>query len=255
MIKHLKSIIPIAIALSIFATTFCQNQNSTSKLINDYIAEYNSLCPIQHGVFTDIGITYKEGFVVFESIVDENSVDFKSIVGNSQQFKQNKFKILAFVDELDDFLKELKQTKTGLAYRYKGNKSGVVVTISFTTDEIGQILSYSENPRTFLNSEVNNTNNVMPIKIDNIQTATKMSVENGYIVYYIDIDESLYSMENLKYISSDRKRRLIEEYHNPDKPDFIIARACKKNQYGIEHRYIGNRSKKSVSIKIEWTEL
>ena len=252
--KHLKNTFLFVITLSIGISVHCQNNQHASIDIKAYLDAYNAVCPIQQGIFTITGATFIDGSIIFDNIVDENAVDFVHIAENVQLFKQNKFNILAFVEE-DDFLKELEQTKIGLTYRYTGNRSGDIVTISFTTEEIKQILSYSENPTKFLNSEVSNTNNVMPIKIDNIQTATKMAIENGYIVYYIEIDEDLYSLDKLKNIAANRKKKLLEPFQNPETPDYVIARACRKAQYGIEYRYIGNKSKTIFSIKIECNEL
>lgn len=141
----------------------CPMAIGQTAIIKAYIQEYNKQCPLQQGIFTLNGVTISEGSVVFENSVDENAIDFATISNNGHQFKQNKFKMLAFVEDMDVFLTELEKSRFGLTYRYTGSSSGASLVISFSADEVRQIINYSQDPIPFLKTETASTNLLIPI--------------------------------------------------------------------------------------------
>jgi hypothetical protein len=121
------------------------NNLSKEVLLDQEIASSNAQMPIQMDNATTLLSLSRDGEIVtYEYLLDENEVDFSQFIEDKAQHRNklsNQITLLSTTEpSMHAFMSLLKETGKSLRYRYKGNSSGVVVTIEFSNDELQEMI-------------------------------------------------------------------------------------------------------------------
>ncbi len=108
-----------------------------------------------------------------------------------------------------------------------------------------------------LEKQVEVANKQLPMSAGNGITVSSVSIEGDYIVYKVDVDESLISIDLLNESVSQMKEAMKAEFINRmSDPDVQkLCKVCRDNNKGIAYHYIGNQSGEKCIVQIESNEL
>lgn len=85
---------------------------------------------------------------------------------------------------------------------------------------------------------------------------TNFSLEDGYVVYTIVLDERVYSVDALRNNIPQLKTAFKQEFEHTEDFSFdMLVNNCVKANVGIAYKYVGDTSGKSFLVKIEASEL
>lgn len=93
-----------------------------------------------------------------------------------------------------------------------------------------------------------------PMEIGEGMTITGVKVHEEYVLYSVEVDENLFSMEE-RDVNTNKAKKEILKFIKSDSNAKSLLKILKKNNVGIMYRYIGNNSGKSYTVKLEPGEL
>lgn len=242
------------ILLSLIAMTSCENANVTK--LKKEVATANAGCPINMGIGGDLlSIKYqeKENRVIFYYSVNEE-------LGGSLFLKKNKDKLLQQFrlsfskSESQQILKDVVNAKASLMMIYKAPSSGKTVKFELPYEELKELranpMSDSEIQRLTIENKIEVENSRCPYKADEGTTTTKVALVDNYIVYYYEMDESLFDMKELKRHQNELKenvREALKSMRNDITMQNELQMLVGQN-IGYQYRYYGNKSKEYVDV-------
>lgn len=112
---------------------------------------------------------------------------------------------------------------------------------------------------TRLEELVEERNAKCPMTICKGMTQTRIAIEDGYIVYSVEVDEDLYSIAAINSIKAQMKEDFIKEFETADPSDRLFIKLCKDGTdnriKGFAYEYIGSSSGETCIIEIPLSEL
>lgn len=254
------------IAYILFITVLTMSMMSCQKKGAKLIAaaeEANKECPISAGEIGEMTSITSDGKVLTLTFsLNENLVKVEQLKETPEQLKQSaKAMAKAATGETKELFTLLKEERAGLKIVYVGNKSGQSVSVSLTYDELmdttkeGDNSSAKDNAEEMLQTQVKLTKNQMPLTIEKGLTITDINIKGLYVVYDVEVDEDLYSVETMSENADDIKASMMENLKTDDVSMRTFVKACKTANRGIAYCYIGNNSGEKCLIKIKADEL
>ena len=229
--------------------------------IEKMVDSLNNECPISMGVIGEItDVEYENGNVVFNCSVNETLVNIDALNENPDLMKRNIKTVFNNPNgETKELIDMLIEENSGIVYRYTGKESGKVTSITLSSADITDINNNSTeeyNPETALEDQVETANAQCPIIIADGMTTTHIAIEGDYVVYNVDVDESMYSIKTLDSNKAQVKKNMIQEFNGNSDPTIkLFINFCKEANKGVAYKYIGNSSGKICMIKISYSEL
>lgn len=107
-----------------------------------------------------------------------------------------------------------------------------------------------------LQKEVDAIQKDLPMDMGDGMTMTAVVLEGDYLVYTAEIDEDIMGEEMMDFFieNSDMlKASMLEEDDDPDIQE--LAKMCKERNKGIAYKFVGSKSGKNLTVKIESNEL
>ena len=252
MMKRIHLILTLII--SILAITGCQNGN-VAKLKKE-IAVANASCPINMGIGGDLlSIKYQENEnrVILYYSVNEELGGGLFLKKNKDKFHQQ-FRLSFSKSESQQMLKDIVNAKASLMIIYKAPSSGKTVKFELPYEELREMrtnpMSDSEIQILTIENKIDVENSRCPYKFDEGIVVTKVSLVDGYIVWYYEMDEDLYDIKELKKLQSELKENVRESLKGMRK-DLTMQNELRMlvNQgVGYQYRYYGDKSKSFVDV-------
>lgn len=126
--------------------------------------------------------------------------------------------------------------------------------VSLNKDNLLDIINVTKNPtKDAIITQINNTNNYLPIDVDEKTRWLNMEIKNGFLIFNYLFYEGSYSID---YINSNKsefksylRNRLFSEANND------LMHKAKSLGLGYEYHYIGDKSNKEISIYFQNDEL
>lgn len=233
------------------------NNKSDLQLICEMV---NNACPMSlgdTGEFTSV--EYKNGYVYFTYTMNEAYMDFDVLQDNPDLIRRNvKLFFTNPQGDVKSLLEMILKENAGLVMIYKGATSGKKVSLKFSTRELREMANSEKitAPIELLESQIETVNLQCPMKIDEGLVIKQISLEDGFIVYNVVMDEALYSIDLLKENEQMLKISLKSEAVSGNDPSVtMLVKMCKDANIGLSYKYIGNKSGEYLVIKIPASEL
>lgn len=107
----------------------------------------------------------------------------------------------------------------------------------------------------FLNSMIETTNESFPQDVEEGVKMTKVFLEGDYVVYILECDEDVLDMDLLRK-SKDSMKKVIKGNLSSSDPDIERElKTCINAGKGLGYRYVGDTSRKSLTIQFSVKEL
>lgn len=248
-------VVSLCLTVLIVILSACAN----SKL-EKLVEELDKECPIQVGDIGEVtSFILEDGNLVVDYEIDESFVNLEVLDKNPELLKNNAVLMCNNATrELQTVLSLLVEEDAGWVLKYKGKTTGKELSIFLDAEEIKEAMEVTEedkNPMDFLKKQVEITNVQCPMRIDQGMTITKLTIEGWYVVYNVEIDENLYSVEAIESSLTEVKENIAAGLDKNDPAIQLFLEACKQANKGIAYKYIGKISGKSCMVKIPISEL
>lgn len=220
----------------------------------------NSECPISIGELGEATeISLEDGYVVFTYAINEAYADIDALSENPETIKSGV--VSALVQSSKDMFKLMKEEHAGLKLKYIGKTSKKTFTMELSPEECVSILDSvekgtSDSPLDILKNQIATTNVQCPMTVAEGMVIHELTLEGDYVVYYVNVDESMYDMEEMeanKYQSKIDIMSSLTDGSDPSVSHFI--KSCTNADKGVAYKYIGSSSGKSFQINISKEEL
>lgn len=243
-----------SILLTVIVLISCENGNV--KKLKKEITIANVSCPINMGSAGDLlSIKYQEKenrVIIYFSINEE--------VGNGIFLKKNKDKmkkqlqLLFSQNESNALLKDILNAQASVMVIYKAPSSGKTIKFELRYEELKNLqqnpLSNKEIERMIIDNKVDIENSTCPYKLEEGITTSKVAIVNNFIVYYYEMDENIFDINEIQRNQSEMKKMIVSGFKSMrNDPSFqrdlqlIIS-----NHLGYQYRCYGNKSKAYVDI-------
>lgn len=249
----------IVAGLCLAITVLILNACADSKL-EKLVEELGKECPIQMGSVGEVtSFILEDGNLVVDYEVDESFVNLEVLDKKPELLKHNAVLMCRnATGDLQTVLSLLAEEGAGWVLKYKGKSTGKELSISLDAEDIKEAMEITEedkNPMELLKKQVEITNVQCPMKIDQGMTITELTIEGWCVVYNVEIDENLYSIEALESCLTEVKENIVANLDKTDPAIQAFLEACKQANKGIAYKYIGKVSGKSCMVKIPASEL
>lgn len=123
-------------------------------------------------------------------------------------------------------------------------KRGEEISYHYTNKEILQVLPATESPqecmRFYIATNLEVSNASLPAVMDNGTTLREMRLENEFVEYWYDIDESAVDFSILK--NKDENFSNMKKKLKTDR----FSSSCQLSGYGIRYCYVGSKSREEI---------
>ena len=224
------------------------------------VESINQECPMSLGIAGDMtSVLWEDGNVVITCQMNEDLLNLTKLKESPAVLKESALSMCRnATGDLAELISLLSNENAGLILKYKGISSGTVVSAVISRKDLEEAASTKDsekNPLEFLETQVNVTNSQLPMQIADGMTIIGLSIEGGYVVYDVDVDEDLYSIASIEMNKKEVKQELKRNLSQPDASLQSFIAACKNADKGIAYRYMGDISGNSCMIKIASYEL
>lgn len=232
----------------------------TESKLQKIVESTNADCPISMGSLGEAtSMTLEDGMVVFTYSIDESYVDIDALRENQEASKASV--LSALCQNSKEMFAAMKEENAGLILKYIGKTSKKTFIIKISADECQAALSSiekgeSDSPAEFLKKLVNTSNVQCPMTIDEGLVIYELTIEGDYVVYNVNVDETLYNIDNIKENAAQTKETIKSTLiDSSDKAVVHFINACKNAKKGVAYKYIGSTSGESYQINIPLYEL
>lgn len=256
-----KIIIIIGFVFSLLLLAGCVDGNKTK--LKKEIAVANVDCPINMGIIGDLlSIKYqeKENRIIMYYSINEEVGGGVFLQKNKEKLHQQ-FRLSFSKSESQQMLKDIVNAKASVLMVYKAPSSGKTTKFELPYEELKELqtnpMSDHDIQRIMIVNKIDVENARCPYKSDEGMTTTKVALVDNFIVYYYEMDESLYDMEDIRRQASYLKEADESNLKNMNN-DLYIQNELKllvNQNIGYKYRYYGNKSKKYVDIDFTSDEL
>lgn len=254
--KKLIMTLLVCIAGSTF--TNAQTADDYAEVLRQAIPQINESFPINASVVTMDSVGYDGANLIYYITVDESKV---AVADYEASLAQSALEVMASLlgseEDNPELYDALINSNSNVVYKLCGNKSGngknsVVITNRQLRMITGNITK--EDAADFVNEYIMNANSTLPQDVGDGMTFKKIELENGYIVYYFDTDESIMSMQayqDYKQKGTYMEESLMESMKSMDNVQTDMINNCIYiSGLGIRYVYYGTQSEESVSFDI-----
>lgn len=223
------------------------------------VEKANSECPVSLGMAGEMTEIRMEGDdVIFTYNVNESLTDVSVIESNKELFKENTMEMLGNpTGDVRSLFEELSGADAGMVIEFVGRDSGKSAKIRLSSKDVKLLLDdeADKNPVAMLKTQVDLTNLQYPMEIETGMTITHMTLEDDCVVYNVECDESLYSIEQIRRNITAAKNGIKQALSAGDPAINMFIGICKDAHKNIAYRYVGDRSGESCLIEVACDEL
>ena len=228
--------------------------------LNKKVKEMNEECPIDLGSLGKMeGVYIDDDNVIMRLVVSKGAgLNINAMRNNEEQFK-NGF-ITGFSNSEDSriLMKVIVDANAGFTIRFIQADALDSIDFRLSTDDLKEALNSADmtgSPMKIIETMANNANVQCPQPIDDVTVMTKVSLEDNYLTYYYDIDESQVSIDALNESKAAMKAEIARNLLADDPTLEQIRKNCINANVGIRYIYVGTSSKKQMIIVFESSEL
>lgn len=229
--------------------------NSADSKIEKIVEEANSQCPAFYGIGSATSFK-KEG----KTVVIEYSVsDDISLYENLNDDAIYDIWRLFCIDEASDADKELIRTIASAGYGIKcvfnSANPQKRKTLEVGNDKLNnyKALTQEEILRTFITID----KNTLPLTIDSKTKIVDLKIEKDNLIYVYEIDESSFDISEIEKSTLYKEsgiRNMRDQFLSNTLTGYLYKIVCLSGR-GICHRYVGNKTGKTVDIQFTNTEI
>lgn len=249
-----KFITPIFMMMSILVMTLTSCEDQSVKELKTVINKVQSECPMNMGMLGDVlDVKYLDDSheVKIYYNINEEFIDIDAFNKN-QELVQNNLKLAFATGDSRKLSEMIVKANAGLKVVYKNASSGRTCEVACSSEELKEMLarplSETEIYEMIITNQVSMENARCPYAVEEGLMMQKVVDENGFIVYYADIDEDLYDISQLKHPEVMREMRSsVEEYFSEPMLERFITLLTSVNK-GVIYRYVGNKSGETIDI-------
>lgn len=230
---------------------------------NDYelkgiVESMSSECPTPIGEWATFeNVEYDGNTVCMTMKISDDILDIDNIKANEMVFRQNALN--SFANNPNDIFRKvidaIVKADANLDIVYK-NEFGDSYTLHFTAEELaGAQPENGPDPEMLLKASVDNAKLNVPQYVDEVTILTDMTIEQGYVFYVYECDESMVDMDELAENSELLKSSIVETMKSNDPLIVSFVQQVKDTHRGIASKYVGSTSGKSFVVYLEPDEL
>ena len=234
--------------------TSCEDANVTK--LKKQVAVANADCPVNMGVIGDLlSIKYqeKENRVILYYSINEEISGALFLKSNKAKLHQQ-FRISFSKNSNQQMLKDIVDAKASLMMIYKSPSSGKTIKFELPYEDLKAIqsnpISESEIQRLTIENKIELENSKCPYEADEGMKVTKISLVDNMVVYYSELDESIYDIQEFKRLKDGLKNNIgdyFENMHRDPQMQHDLQLFVNQN-IGYQYRYYGNKSKDYVDV-------
>ncbi|MBR5639937.1 MAG: hypothetical protein IKW83_09255 [Muribaculaceae bacterium] len=225
----------------------------------DGLKQANKSCPIEiaGGAGTIDAVKLEDDYVTFYASYKQSASTPLLNDDNKERLKE--VLVTALLSGRSNIIVDM-MIDEGCGLKMVATKDNVKkTTVVIPLDELKEFRdNYRDNPqvsaRKSIEIQVEAEKAVLPLKIEEGMTMTDYILEDDYVVFVIEINESLYSINTFKQNKEIMKSAIINEGLR-ERQAQILVNMCKSANMGIIYRMIGNKSKNIFDIVISCDEL
>lgn len=224
------------------------------------IRQVNEQCPMSMGAMGEMtSASYEKGDVVMVYRVNENVVNIDALNENKEMVRRNVANVFSNADGYIKLLVDLLASKdAGMVVKYIGKQSNKVFTMRVSAKVIKEASvtpDASKDPMAFLKSQVEVAAAQLPMEIADGMTLTRAYLDGKYLVYEIVVNEHLYSIDTLRGNYDGAKEGILSYLNSGDPTIQLQKEACRNANIGIAYQYVGQKSGKTFTVKVESFEM
>lgn len=251
----------IMVVVAVGACVWLSACSGSDSKLQDYINRANEECPISFETGTLTSLASEGGAVVFNYQADENVIPLANLKNNSDVVKQL-WKI-AFLDDKSgskgEFVNHIISSGCDVLLKYTGNDPKQKFEVKFGNDELKSLAGKTSNLAEQIDIQIKLTNLTLPRQLDKATTMVETKLEDGFMVYVYDIDESqltIAKMESEKQTYLDNIMASAKrEFANPTSAVSAFFKQVASSGRGLRYSYRGNTSGSTLNIDIPNSEL
>lgn len=251
----------IMVVVAVGACVWLSACSGSDSKLQDYINRANEECPISFETGTLTSLASEGGAVVFNYQTDENVIPFAKLKDNTDVVKQL-WKI-AFLDDKSgnkgEFVSNVISSGCDVLLKYTGNDPQQKFEVKFSNVELKVLAGKNSNLAELIEIQIKLTNLTLPRQLDKATTMVETKLEDGFMVYVYDIDESqltIAKMESEKLTYHDNILASVKrEFANPASAVSAFFKQVASSGRGLRYSYRGNTSGSTLNIDIPNSEL
>lgn len=231
---------------------------SVDKKLLDIANEINKNTPSSLGEIGYLKETkYENKNFTIHIMFNDKIVNIQNMKNQTEVFKENAMTIFGSKyknSSTSNLISNIAEANASLTCIYEAMVSGDSIRIFLSKEEVLQTLKEAEetnkDPEALIAKQCRISNIHMPIKVDEQTTLNRTILEKKQVIYDFIIDEQLLDMKELK---KDKKAIKLRIYLAL-RPQYFL-KLCKETKRNIIYRYTGNKTGKSISIKVPYKDL
>ena len=249
-------ILLLGICSLLFIALSCGDNKAKIEL-KKIVAELNSHCPVQYDFGTCLGAQIEGGNLVFDYVCDDEMLRFEKANNDSEMVKKLYGSSILDVDE--SFADLIVRSGYGVTLNYKGSQSKEITTIHLRNEEIKQLAENPMSKNELLDWQVQITNSLLPMKVDEFTELVSMHNLNGVVSYCYELDDELLDLSQMteiqKAIKESLKEEMEQEWTSPTSVSKqFLTLICRTNK-SLQHVYRRKTSNKEVVVDFSNAEL
>lgn len=248
----------MAAIVAVMALAACSG--SGSKL-EDYVSTVNKECPADFEIGTLNSVEIVGDNVVFNYKANGEMFPVDKIKGDVDLAKD--VWLMSFTadnnDKKRDFFNEIAAGGKGVKVCFAGEQQGSQFEINYSNEQVKALDLKPAAPGKQVETLVKLNKLLLPAKFDEATTLVDMNIEEGFVTYIYDIDESIVKISDMEANVFSRREMIIEGMRNvfnstmsPAESFFKLVAVAGK---GVRYQYKGNETGKSLNIDVTNTEL
>ncbi|MBR4297360.1 MAG: hypothetical protein IKT82_04120 [Bacteroidaceae bacterium] len=241
--------------LCIMTLTSCKNENQAVKQLREIVNSAQSECPINAGVLGDLlDVRYLEEENVVKMYYNLNDGGFAiDAFNNNQELAKNNIKLACSIGDGRQLGDPIVKANARLMVVYKDAATGKTCEVSCSAEELkelqGKLYDETDMYEMLLQNQLSMENSRCPYAVDNGIMMTKVVDEDGFVVYYAELDEaSVAPIRQIKQSESMKlMRQFIEEYFADPTVNKMVQMLTAIDR-GVIYRYVGNKSGEKLDL-------
>ncbi len=236
------------------AITSCSNKEEELKAI---VKSLNSDCPQDFGSVKINGFRYEgrkhevlmtiivsqEHTIKMESLDQVNDIMKSNLLGSLAGNYGNRRLARAIADA---------DAKFSILLRQNGNEYKVTLSNSELRD-LGNGKVKAISPQEYITNCMLTTRAQCPKMVDEITTLSNIDYKDDFVIYYYDIDESDFEVDDLD--GDETKELILESFRYSDKVTRTLIGKCKEARCGMQFIYHGTATGQELKVTIQTDEL
>ena len=261
----MKKIYIIIAACSLLFVSCVDEASQARVRIKKQLDSIDAKCPLDMDIISINGMSLEKDTIVIKYSIDNNLYPVKTMGEIYRQHKKD-FNVTSFLSFFEVFndTAQLKQdmllTNVSMKYEVSSKTSSDCYEMFISSDEVkdysSRTITERERNQLRIKNKLAGEAYRCPYKIDEGMWMEDVYIDGNYVTFKINMDENLYSIATLRSIPKELKAALLEEVKNlPSMMAYADLVAIDNCNLGMQYIYVGSESKKSVSVKLEPSEM